>query len=167
VACTSTLRLSDHGNSVEAARGLLQEYLRLPDAWERFGGVPDRLPDPLEREIEAFPGEATPPGGDVILGVTASGDVVAAGHIVRLEPIVCEFKRLYVRPEDRRNGLATQVVEAMVHRARVLGYRRAVLDVMPERASAIAFWARLGFRPCPPYRVYPFTMNFMEMDLDP
>ena len=54
----------------------------------------------------------------------------------------------------------------MIERARDLGYRRVLLDVMAERTAAVALWAGLGFRACPPYRTYPFAMVFMEMHLD-
>lgn len=167
MAATATLLLSEYPDKIQAARALLEEYLRLADVWEPFGGVPERLPAALEREITAFPGDAVPPEGDVILGVAASGNVVAAGHVVPLEPFVCEFKRLYVRPNDRGKGTARQVAEAMIGRALTLGYRRAVLDVMPQRAAAVALWARVGFRSCSPYREYPFPMEFMGLDLAP
>lgn len=166
---STTILLSEHADKVEAARGLLEEYLRLADSWQRSGGVPQRLPAALEGEITAFPGSAVPPRGDVIVGVSASGKIVAAGHVVPLDPLepsVCEFKRLYVRPDDRGQDVARRVAEAMIDRGRALGYGRAVLDVMPERAAAVAFWTRLGFRSCPPYRTYPFPMEFMGMDLD-
>ncbi|HET9770979.1 MAG TPA: GNAT family N-acetyltransferase [Acidimicrobiia bacterium] len=167
MAATPTLLLSEHPDKIEAARGLLEEYLRLADAWEPSGGVPLRLPASFEGEISAFPGVAVPPEGDVIVGVAASGNIVAAGRVVPVEPFVCEFKRLYVRPDDRGKGIGRQVAEAMIGRARALGYRRAVLDVMPQRTAAIALWTHVGFRTCPPYRAYPFPMEFMGLDLAP
>ena len=36
----------------------------------------------------------------------------------------------------------------------------------PERGGAIAFWERLAFAPCEPYRDYPFAMAFMERRLE-
>lgn len=167
VAATPTVVLSDHPDKVQAARVLLEEYLRLADAWEPAGGVPLRLPASFEREITAFPGDAIPPQGDVIVGVAASGNIVAAGHVVPVEPFVCEFKRLYVRPDHRGTGMGKQVAEAMIGRARALGYCRAVLDVMPQRTAAVALWTHVGFRRCPPYRAYPFPMEFMALDLGP
>ena len=167
VADSPILLLSEYPDKVQAARVLLEEYLRLADAWEPAGGVPLRLPASFEREISAFPGDAVPPEGDVIVGVAASGTLVAAGHVVPVEPFVCEFKRLYVRLDHRGKGLGKQVAEAMIGRARVLGYRRVVLDVIPQRTDAVALWARVGFRSCPPYREYPFPMEFMGLDLVP
>ncbi len=166
VAGITTVALSDHPDTVEAARALLEEYMRLPDVWERFGGVPARFPEPFEREIRTFPGGAVPPGGEVIVGVSETGELVGVGQVVGFEGEVCEFKRVFVRPEHRRKGVGVQVAQAMAVRARELGYRRVVLDVVPERTAAIALWIGLGFRSCPPYRQYPCPMEFMAMDLD-
>lgn len=102
----------------------------------------------------------------MIIGVAPTVEAVTAGHIVRLEHDMCEFKRVYVRSEHRQRGIGMDVAGAMIDRARILGYRRAVLDVMPERTVAVALWASLGFRPCPAYRAYPFPMEFMDIDLD-
>jgi ribosomal protein S18 acetylase RimI-like enzyme len=156
--------LSDDPEKLEAARTLLHEYLVLPDGWERFGGVPARLPQLLDHEIVAFPGAAAPPEGDVALAII-TGDVIAAGHIVAFLGDVGEFKRVYVRPEHRRRHTATKLAEAMVDRARALGYHRVVLDVAPERPAAIRLWRSLGFQPCEPYRTYPFAMEFMQLEV--
>ncbi|MGH8991296.1 MAG: GNAT family N-acetyltransferase [Acidimicrobiia bacterium] len=159
--------MSDYPDLREPARGLLEEYLRLPDIWQDHGGVPERLPERFEREIEAFPGPAAPPAGDVVIGLGPGGDAVAAGHIVGSETGTCELKRVYVRPAGRRQGAGTQLARAMIERARSLGYRRAVLDVMPSRTGAVALWHLLGFRDCAPYRTYSFPMTAMALDLDP
>jgi putative acetyltransferase len=158
--------LTEHPEHLEATRSLLREYLLLPDVWDRFGGVPDRLPDPFEREVLSFPGPATPPGGEVVLAV-AEGDVVAVGHLVPLGEQGCELKRMYVRPHYRRRGVATRVAGTIIDRARFLGYRRILLDVLPERVGAVLLWKSFGFRPSPPYRTYPFAVEFMEKELLP
>jgi putative acetyltransferase len=160
------LLLSEHPEHLEAARSLLEEFLRLPDAWARFGGVPTRLPDALEREIVSFPGAAAPPGGDVVVSL-AEGEVVAAGHLLPWEGEACEVKRLYVQSRHRCQGVGTRVARTLIDRARSLGYHRILLDVMPERVGAVRLWRSLGFRPCPPYRAYPFPMDSMEKDLGP
>jgi GNAT superfamily N-acetyltransferase len=164
MSATAFVELSEHPEWIEATRSLLQEYLCLPDAWERFGGVPVRLPKILAREVSMFPGPAAPPEGDAILAINAN-ELIAAGHIVALMDDVCEFKRVYVRPTHQRRHVATRLGEAMIERARNLGHQRIVLDVAPERPAAVQLWTSLGFRPCEPYRTYPFAMEFMEREL--
>lgn len=150
---------------LEAARALLEEYVRLPDAWERHGGIPTELPTLFTEEIAAFPGSATPPFGDVVIAVVDRA-VVGAGHLVPFRGDACELKRVFVRSGQRREGFGARMAEAMIDRARSLGYQRAVIDVMPERLGAISFWKSLAFTLCEPYREYPFEMTFLERPLD-
>ena len=164
MAGTAILTLGEHPEWLEAARALLHEYLVLPDAWERFGGVPEQLPRVLAREVSGFPGPAVPPTGDVILAIT-DNDLIAGGHVIPATDDACELKRVYVRPAHRRRHVATRLAEAAMDRARTLGYGRIVLDVAPERQAAIQLWTSLGFRPCAPFRSYPFSMEFMEHEI--
>ena len=158
--------MSDHPEHSDSARALLEQYIRLPDAWERHGGVPVELPEVFSREIAVFPGSARPPSGDVVVGVV-NGTVVAAGHIVPAAGSdACEFKRVFVQSSHRRAGVGARLAGAMIDRAASLGYGRVLIDVMPERGGAIAFWERLAFAPCEPYRDYPFPMAFMERRLE-
>jgi GNAT superfamily N-acetyltransferase len=156
--------LSEHPEHVAASRRLLEAYLRLPDAWQRLGGAPHQLPDVFEREIAEFPGAAAAPRGDVVVA-TSADEVVAAGHIVPLDDSRCEFKRVFVEPEQRGRGIAAQLAEVMLRRGRALGYDHVALDVMPERTNALALWTAMGFRSCPPYRKYGFEMAFMTRRL--
>jgi putative acetyltransferase len=156
--------LSEHPEHLDRARELLEEYVRLPDGWERFGGVPDRLPKQLEAEIAEFPGAAWPPVGDVVAAI-ADGEVVGVGHLLPAEDGACEFKRVFVRSERRGTGIGAAVAQAMIARARDLGYSRALLDVAPERPNAVRFWQSTGFTLCAPFRHYPFTMTFMTRSL--
>jgi GNAT superfamily N-acetyltransferase len=154
------LWLSDNPEHTADVRVILEEYVRLPDAWERRGGVPERLPPHFEQELADLPGNAAPPHGDVAMAVV-DDRIVAAGLVVPFDAGRCEFKRVYVRPEQRRSGVATQLVQAMLARAASLSYSAVVLEVMPERIAAVQLWESLGFLPCPPYRDYGFPMDFM------
>jgi GNAT superfamily N-acetyltransferase len=156
--------LSEHPERVEEARSVLEEYLRLPDAWARHGGVPDTLPDEFARLLARFPAPATPPGGDVAMALVEHG-LVAAGHVVPFDGDACELSRVFVRPARQQHGVGTQLVAALPQRACAFGYRRVLIDVMPERERALRFWTAVGFRPCRPYRTYPFAMVFMAMGL--
>lgn len=149
--------LSDNPEHHLGAVALLEEYLRLPDGWGA-AGAPRRLPRVLDRQISAFPGEAVPPFGDVVVA-DAQGKIAAAGHVVRLDAERCEFTRLYVRPEYREAGLGRRVVEAMIGRARTLSYTSAVVHVLPGRTAALGLWDAMDFRKSPPYRDYGFPME--------
>lgn len=69
-----------------AVADLVEEYIRLPDAWGDHGGPPDQLPSPFREEIAGLPGRARRPTGDVAVGVDEAGAVFAAGMLVPLKP---------------------------------------------------------------------------------
>ena len=156
--------LSEHPEHRADARRLVEEYIRLPDAWTRFGGVPDVLPAYF-RELDDFPGEAAPPGGEVVVSIIEP-DVVGVGLVVPGVDDVCEFKRVFVVAGHRGTGIGRALAATMSDRARTLAYRRVRIDVMPERPAAVAFWTALGFEPCAPFRDYRFDMLFMDRLLD-
>jgi ribosomal-protein-alanine N-acetyltransferase len=51
-----------------------------------------------------------------------------------------------VHPERRRQGLGRRVLEALVRQARLLGCRRATLEVAEANGAARSLYAALGFR---------------------
>lgn len=53
---------------------------------------------------------------------------------------------MWVRPECRGAGIADRLVSAIKARAVERGYRRVVLSVAPDNASAVTLYRRQGFR---------------------
>ncbi len=56
-----------------------------------------------------------------------------------------EVKRLWVRPDLRRVGVAAALMDEVVERARSLGYRRLYLETGPAQPEALAFYAKIGW----------------------
>ena len=104
----------------------------------------------FDEELLNLPGDYGPPRGCLLL---ARLDGVAAGCVgVRpLDEADCEMKRLFVRPQFRRLRLGRKLCEAVIARARAIGYRRMFLDSLPAMREARTLYAALGFRACPPY----------------
>lgn len=76
------------------------------------------------------------------------------GHLaggVGLRPIVepdrrtGEVKRLWVRPDLRRSGVATLLMDAVVDAAESLGYRELYLETGPLQPGARALYVKLGW----------------------
>jgi ribosomal protein S18 acetylase RimI-like enzyme len=95
----------------------------------------------------------------------ADDEVVGGVGVTPGENCVCEMNRLWIRPAFRRAGRGRALCEASLETARSLGFRRMELDVIPERARAIALYRSLGFTDSEPLHEYPFPMVFLGRDL--
>jgi len=140
-------------DDVELVRTLFREYADALGVDLSFQG--------FEEELAALPG-----GYDAVL-VARLGDEPAGCVGVRpLDAGICEMKRLYVRPVARGSGLGRALAEAVVARARDLGYARMRLDTLPQMGAAQELYRSLGFVEIPPYRHNPVSgTTYLELRL--
>lgn len=80
--------------------------------------------------VATLPEPAAQPRG---FGVLQLGDTTA--HLV----LLC------VQPELRRSGVGAQMMDWLLHTARVAGMESVSLELRADNAAALAFYARLGF----------------------
>ena len=79
----------------------------------------------------------------------------------------CEMKRLYVRPEFRGRNLGHTLTQAIVEKAKALGYHEMYLDTHREaQALAIAMYKRMGFAECADYHPNPGKLLCLRLRLD-
>lgn len=78
----------------------------------------------------------------------------------------CELKRMYIRPQFRRQGLADLLLRQLISDARKIGYRRILMDTFPFLETAIRLYQRHGFREVPSYNGSPMEeLIYMQLDL--
>jgi GNAT superfamily N-acetyltransferase len=112
----------------------------------------------------ATPADFAPPGGSFL--VIYDGErPVAAGGVKRLDEDACEIKRMYVVPEARGRGLASELLRALEDEARRLGYRIARLDTGPQQPTAQAMYERAGYRAIGNFNANPFASFWGEKAL--
>jgi ribosomal protein S18 acetylase RimI-like enzyme len=85
----------------------------------------------------------------------------------KLDPQICEMKRLYLRPQSRGKGLGRVLADCVIAEARQIGYERMRLDtVEPVMKDAVAMYYKIGFRQIAPYRANPIAgAMYMELQL--
>ena len=120
----------------------------------------------FDQELAGLPGDYAPPEGRLVLA-ECEGQLAACGALHKLEPSICEMKRLYLRPQFRGQGRGRALADHLIAEARQIGYKQMRLDtVEPKMKDAVAMYRRLGFREIAPYRKNPIPgALYMELDL--
>jgi ribosomal protein S18 acetylase RimI-like enzyme len=119
----------------------------------------------FEEELAGLPGDYAQPEGRLLLA-RQNGQTAGCVGLRKLQPDVCEMKRLYVRPAFRTHGIGKGLVDRVIQEARQAGYRYMRLDTLPSMAAARALYRRLGFREIAPYCVNPVEgAVFLELHL--
>ncbi len=118
---------------------------------------------PLVPDLHDFAGRYLRGGAYLVAEVDRA--VAGAVGITPGNDGACEMHRLWIRPAFRGAGLARRLCEASLETARSLGFVRMALDVVPERAAAIALYRSLGFTETAPLHEYPFPMVFLVREI--
>ena len=84
----------------------------------------------------------------------AAGDAIGCGAIV-IKSDYGEVKRMYVRPQARRKGVAGRLIEALEVEAVRNGCRTFMLETGPTMPEALSLYDRMGYRRCGPFGDYP------------
>jgi GNAT superfamily N-acetyltransferase len=120
----------------------------------------------FDKELADLPGDYAPPEGRLLLAYY-DAQLAACVALHKLEPGICEMKRLYLRPQFRGKGLGRALADRIITEARQIGYHRMRLDTVgPVMKDAVAMYRKIGFREIPPYRVNPMPGTiYMELRL--
>jgi GNAT superfamily N-acetyltransferase len=99
----------------------------------------------LEQELADFPvWKYTEPTGCFLLAF-ANGEAVACAGITRLDDERCELKRMFTLPDYRRMRIATRLLEQLIAKANLMGYREILLDTNEEMTEAVLMYEKRGF----------------------
>ena len=125
---------------------IFREYVTSPTASLDF--------QDYETEFAGLPGKYAAPDGRVLLA-RESGTVLGCAALRRVDASTGEMKRVFVRPTARGRSLGRRLVEAILSEAKLTGYSRICLDVLPEFTAAQKLYESLGFVPAEPVSVNP------------
>ena len=147
-------------DEVAVVRSMFREYAASLDV--------DLCFQDFDGELAQLPGYYAPPRGCLLFA--EAGQRIAG--CVALRPLesqggdIGEVKRLYVRPAARGSGAGRALAEAVIARARAIGYGEIRLDTLATMDAARALYASLGFRECAAYYVNPLPgVAYMSLPL--
>jgi putative acetyltransferase len=120
----------------------------------------------FDQELAELPGDYSDPAGRLLLA-EFDGQLAGCVALHKLEPGICEMKRLYLRPQFRGKGLGSALMETVIDEARRIGYKHMRLDtVEPVMKDAVALYRKRGFKAIAPYRPNPMAGTlYMEIEL--
>jgi ribosomal protein S18 acetylase RimI-like enzyme len=140
-------------------RKLFEEYAASLNFNLCFQGFTEEL-NQLDQQYNA-------PTGALILAYVNSNAVAAVG-IRQFEPKKAELKRMYTKPQYRRQKIGNKLLNKAIILATELGYKQLLLDTLPEMKAAITLYEESGFIITEPYRFNPFdSAIYMAKDLVP
>lgn len=84
---------------------------------------------------------------------------VACGAIKEWAPETMEIKRMYVKPANRGNALASVVLKELEDWARDLGCSRCVLETGKRQTEAIRLYEKNSYRPMANFGQYQGVEN--------
>jgi len=146
------------GKNLQEVRKIFEEYAASLEISLDFQDFDD--------ELANLPGSYAPPEGCLLIALW-QGQAVGCVALQKIRDGICEMKRLYTRPPFRGLKVGRALAEAVIKKAREIGYTRMRLDTLPSMERARTLYAALGFREIEPYRYNPVEGTaFMELTLE-
>ena len=152
------ITLATSAKQIEEARSLFREY----EAWLGMS----LCFQSFEEEVAGLPGKYAPPIGRLYLAYV-DGEPAGCIALRKLEPGVCEMKRLFLRDSARGRGIGVRLIEQVIADAQEIGYAKMRLDTYPPKmGKAVSLYEAHGFYEIPPYYGNPHAgVLYMEKTL--
>lgn len=145
------LELTIDAEPIDSSGALSVLHAATDELNRRYGAVDDDMALHLDG--------LRPPSGDFLVAREDGHLVGCVGLRTISDPDarLGEVKRLWVRPDLRRAGVAAALMHAIERRARELGFRRLYLETGPAQPEAIAFYPKHAWTPVPDFPPGAFT----------
>ena len=152
------ITLAKSAKQIEEARSLFREY----EAWLGMS----LCFQSFEEEVAGLPGKYAPPIGRLYLAYV-DGEPAGCIALRKLEPGVCEMKRLFLRDSARGRGIGVRLIEQVIADAQEIGYAKMRLDTYPPKmGKAVSLYEAHGFYEISPYYSNPHAgVLYMEKTL--
>ncbi|UIJ72644.1 GNAT family N-acetyltransferase [Aurantimonas sp. HBX-1] len=104
-----------------------------------------------QAEIDNLQIKYAPPEGAMFVAMDSAEPAGCCGFVRFGSDGACELKRLYVRPSSRGLGLAADLVQRVINKAQMSGYKLILLDTLPSMTGAVTLYKKCEFTEIAPY----------------
>ena len=146
------------GSELDRIRELFREYEKELNEDICFQSFEAELNDPLKKYGL--------PDGDLILDYW-NDEVAGCIALTKMKDAgACEMKRLYVKPELRKNNIGRILIEELLNSAKERNYERMRLDTFEKMQAAVHLYTQYGFKNISAYYHNPLKgVMYMEKQL--
>jgi ribosomal-protein-alanine acetyltransferase len=103
---------------------------------------------------QAYRAAFEPGAPDRVLLVSEIEGNPQAFLIARFTATECELENIVVAPENRRRGIAWQLLESLIRSARQRGAEKILLEVRESNAAARSLYRKVGFKETGRRKIY-------------
>ena len=141
----------------ETFKNLLLEYAH--------SDLSDPKNSSIWKDIDHLPGRYAAPGGCVFFAYW-NGELAGCGAFAPTATAgMAEIKRVYVRSDFRRHGIARALTHQLIARAPEAGYHTAAISTWDDNSRALTLYRQLGFVPIAQFKEHAST-NLVYLGLD-
>ena len=146
------------GSELDRIRELFREYEKELNEDICFQSFEAELNDPLKKYGL--------PDGDLVLAYW-NDEVAGCIALTKMKDAgACEMKRLYVKPELRKNKIGRILIEELLNSAKERNYDRMRLDTFEKLEAAVHLYKQYGFKNISAYYNNPLEgVVYMEKEL--
>ena len=150
--------ITEEGKELEIIRDLFRAYEKELDEDICFQSFEEELSNPLKKYGL--------PDGDLMLAYWNDGVAGCIGLTKMQEAGACEMKRLYVKPDFRKNKIGRLLIEELLNSAKERNYGKMRLDTFLKLQAAVHLYEQFGFRNISAYYNNPLQgVVYMEKEL--
>jgi len=100
-----------------------------------------------DADLDDIEGSYHARGGVFYVLETQAGEIIGAYGLYPMETGACELRKMYLRADQRGQGLGKRLMDQALEIARQLGFKQVVLETASVLREAIALYEKYGFRP--------------------
>ena len=121
----------------------------------------------FDRELQEIAEQYARPNGALIVAYDNGKQSLGCVGIRKLEPKICELKRMYIKADARGMGLGKRLLSKALAIAKEMKYEAMRLDTLQTMDAAMGLYKKMGFYEIPPYRFNPLEeAKYFEIQLN-